>query len=150
MPIYGITHESGTLRKVLVHRPGKELELANSNPVEHNFEGPVDVERFRRDHIAMTDALVEAGVEVLYARELVKDDPNISSQIDECPNLVFTRDSSFVTDAGAVLMRMGLPSRRRETPIIEAAHAAMGVPVGLALGEPETFEGHPGGPRQDR
>ncbi len=141
MPIYGITHESGTLRKVLVHRPGKELELANSNPVEHNFEGPVDVKRFRRDHIAMTDALVEAGVEVLYVRELVEDDPRLSSQIGECPNLVFTRDSSFVTDAGAVLMRMGLPSRRRETPIIEAAHAAMGVPVGLALGEPETFEG---------
>ena len=141
MPIYGITHESGTLRKVLVHRPGKELELANSNPVEHNFEGPVDVARFRGDHKAMTDALVEAGVEMLYVRELVEDDPNISSQIGGCPNLVFTRDSSFVTDAGAVLMRMGLPSRRRETPIIEAAHAAVGVPVGLALGEPETFEG---------
>ena len=141
MPKYGITHESGTLRKVLVHRPGKELELANSKPVEHNFEGPVDVERFRGDHIAMTDALVEAGVEVLYVRELVEDDPGMASQIDGCPNLVFTRDSSFVTDAGAVLMRMGLPSRRRETPIIEAAHTAMGVPVGLALGEPETFEG---------
>ena len=141
MPKYGIIHESGTLRKVLVHRPGKELELANSKPVEHNFEGPVDVERFRGDHIAMTDALVEAGVEVLYVRELVEDDPGMASQIDGCPNLVFTRDSSFVTDAGAVLMRMGLPSRRRETPIIEAAHTAMGVPVGLALGEPETFEG---------
>jgi len=141
MPVYGITHESGTLRKVLVHRPGKELELANSTPVEHNFEGPVDVERFRADHVSMTDALVEAGVEVLYVRELVEDDPYISSQIGGCPNLVFTRDSSFVTDAGAVLMRMGLPSRRRETPIIETAHAALGVPVGLALGEPETFEG---------
>ena len=141
MPNYGITHESGTLKRVLVHRPGKELELANSKPVEHNFEGPVDVERFRADHVSMTDALVEAGVEVLYARELVEDDPGMSSQIDGCPNLVFTRDSSFVTDAGAVLMRMGLPSRRRETPIIDAAHAAMSVPVGLKLEEPETFEG---------
>jgi len=141
MPGYGVTHESGSLKRVLVHRPGKELELANSKPVEHNFEGPVDVERFRADHATMTDALVEAGVEVLYARELVEGDPDVSSQIDRCPNLVFTRDSSFVTDAGAVLMRMGLPSRRRETPIIEAAHSAMGVPVGLALEEPETFEG---------
>jgi len=141
MPNYGITHESGTLKKVLVHRPGKELELANSNPVEHNFEGPVDVERFRGDHVMMTDALAEAGVEVLYVRELMEDNSRLSSQIGECPNLVFTRDSSFVTDAGAVLMRIGLPSRRRETPIIEASHAAMGVPVGLALEEPETFEG---------
>ena len=56
MPSYGITHESGTLKRVLVHHPGKELKLANSDPVEHHFEQPVDVERFIADHRSLMDA----------------------------------------------------------------------------------------------
>jgi N-dimethylarginine dimethylaminohydrolase len=141
MPSYGITSESGKLKRVLVHHPGKELELANKDPVVHHFDQPVDVKRFRDDHKAMMDALVEAGVEVLNVGTLLKDDPQLSGEVERCPNLVFTRDSSFVTDAGAILMRMGLPSRRRETPVIKAAHEALGTPIGLQLEEPETFEG---------
>lgn len=141
MPSYGITSESGKLKRVLVHHPGRELELANSNPVEHHFDQPVDVKRFQADHKAMMDALTEAGVEVIDAGTLLSGNPGLSERVSRCPNLVFTRDSSFVTDAGAVLMRMGLPSRRRETPVIKAAHEALGTPVGLQLEEPETFEG---------
>ena len=141
MPGYGITSESGPMKRVLVHHPGKELELANSNPVEHHFDQPVDIERFISDHRSLIDALEEAGIEVLDVGSLLGDDPGLSAQVERCPNLVFTRDSSFVTDAGAVLMRMGLPSRRRETPVVEAAHEAIGVPIGHKLIEPETFEG---------
>jgi dimethylargininase len=141
MPHYGISHESGTLKRVLVHHPGKELELANSNPVEHHFDGPIDVERFISEHKRLMDTLVEAGVEVLDVGTLVKDKPQISDEVRTCPNLVFTRDSSVVTDAGAILMRMGLPSRRRETPVIRVAHEALGISIGLQLEEPEMFEG---------
>jgi N-dimethylarginine dimethylaminohydrolase len=141
MPSYGITSESGKLKRVLVHHPGKELELANKDPVVHHFDQPVDVKRFRDDHKAMMDALVEAGVEVLNVGAMLKDHPQMSGEVERCPNLVFTRDSSFVTDAGAILMRMGLPSRRRETPVIKAAHEALGTSIGLQLEEPETFEG---------
>ncbi|MCW3978511.1 MAG: arginine deiminase family protein [Candidatus Bathyarchaeota archaeon] len=141
MPPYGITHESGTLKRVLVHHPGRELELANSDPAEHHFEQPVDVDRFIADHGSLMDALTEAGVEVLDVGTLLEGYPNLSREVERCPNLVFTRDSSAVTDAGALLMRMGLPSRRRETPIIKAAHENIGVPIGLQLEEPETFEG---------
>jgi len=129
------------MKKVLVHHPGKELELANTDPVEHHFDQPVDIKRFKADHRSMMNALAEAGIDVFDVGTLLKYDPKISAQVERCPNLVFTRDSSFVTDAGAVLMRMGLPSRRRETPVIEAAHEALGVSVGLHLEEPETFEG---------
>ena len=141
MPGYGITSESGPMKRVLVHHPGKELELANSNPVEHHFDQPVDIQRFISDHRSLMDALAEAGVEVLDVGSLLRDDPGLSAQVERCPNRVFTRDSSFVTDAGAVLLRMGLPSRRRESPVIEAAHEAIGVPIGHRLEEPETFEG---------
>lgn len=141
MPYFGITHESGSLKRVLVHHPGRELELANIDPVKHNFERPVDISRFMRQHQALMDALSEAGVEVLDVGTIVKSDPKMAAQVGQCPNLVFTRDSSVVTDAGAILMRMGLPSRRLETPVIKAAHQALGVPIGLELKEPSTFEG---------
>ena len=141
MPYFGITHESGSLKRVLVHHPGRELELANIDPVKHNFERPVDISRFMRQHQALMDSLSEAGVEVLDVGTIVKSDPKMAAQVGQCPNLVFTRDSSVVTDAGAILMRMGLPSRRLETPVIKAAHQALGVPIGLELKEPSTFEG---------
>ncbi len=141
MPRFGITHESGTLRRVLVHHPGRELQLANDDPARHNFDGPVDIPRFIAEHKGLMEALVEAGVEVLNVGTLVESDSRMTEQVARCPNLVFTRDSSFVTDAGAVLMRMGIPSRRLETPIIKAAYDSLAIPVGLELRAPMTFEG---------
>jgi N-dimethylarginine dimethylaminohydrolase len=141
MPNFGITHESGRLRRVMVHRPGTELEKANLDPKKHNFDGPVNIERFISQHKQLVDALIEAGVEVLDVGTLVASDAAISAQVAQCPNLVFTRDSSVVTDAGAILMRMGLPSRRLETPIIRTVYQILGVPIGLALEDPSTFEG---------
>jgi len=65
----------------------------------------------------------------------------LSREVERSPNLAFTRDSGVVTNADVIVMRMGLPSRRRETPIIIAAYKVLGVPMGLKLEEPETFEG---------
>lgn len=138
---YGISHESGTLKRVMVHHPGRELELANRDPEAHHFEMPVDTKRFINDHKQLIDALEEAGVEVLKVRDLVKDNEEAYAESFQCPNLVFVRDSSTVTDDGAFLFRMGLPTRRRETPVIKAAHEANGVPIALEMKEPDTFEG---------
>lgn len=141
MPSFGITHEAGPLKRVLVHHPGNELQLANVDPERHNFDQPIDIARFIAEHRKFMNIMAEAGVEVLDVRALLESDLNMSEQMSKCPNLVFARDSSIVTDAGAILMRMGLPSRRLETPVVKAAHNAIGVPVGLELSEPMTFEG---------
>jgi arginine deiminase len=141
MPGYGISHESGTLKRVMVHHPGRELELANRDPEAHHFETAVDTKRFISDHQQLIDALEEAGVEVLKVRELIRDVEEALAQSYQCPNLVFTRDSSTVTDRGAFLFRMGLPSRRREAAVIRAAHEANGVPIALEMREPDSFEG---------
>lgn len=141
MPSYGINHESGTLKRVMVHHPGKELELANTNPVAHHFDMPVDIKRFISDHQEFVDALKDAGVEVLLVRDLLADNKEMLEQSYKAPNMVFVRDSSSMTDDGAFLFRMGLPSRRVETPVIRAAHEANGVPIVLEMKKPETFEG---------
>jgi len=141
MPSFGINHESGTLKRVMVHRPGKELELANADPVAHHFDQPVDIKRFISDHQELVDALNDAGVETLLLRDLIADNEEALMQSYKAPNLVFVRDSSSMTDNGAMLFRMGLPSRRAETPVIRAAHEANGVPIALEMKEPDSFEG---------
>jgi arginine deiminase len=141
MQNFGITHESGKLKRVLVHHPGKELELANRDPVAHHFDQPVDVKRFRNDHLELIERLEEIGIEVIRISKVLEDNQEALEFSLECPNLVFVRDSSTVTKNGAFLFRMGLPTRRKETPVIKAAHNALGIPIVLELKEPETFEG---------
>jgi N-dimethylarginine dimethylaminohydrolase len=141
MPRFGVNHESGDLKRVLVHHPGKELELANRDPATHHFDCAVNVKQFQNDHQKLIDALKEANVEVLEVNTLLQDNLEMRKRIQEAPNLVFTRDSSTVTSSGAILFRMGLASRRKETPVIKAAHEAAGTPIAHELKEPETFEG---------
>ena len=141
MPKYGITHESGSLKRVMVHHPGKELILANTDPVAHHFDQPVDIKRFISDHQELVDALTDAGVETVLVRDLLSENSSALEQSYKAPNLVFVRDSSTITKDGAFLFRMGLPSRRMETPVIKAAHEANGIPLVLEMVEPDYFEG---------
>jgi len=57
MSNFGINHESGALKRVMVHHPGKELELANADPVAHHFDQPVDIKQF----ISITSSMGEHG-----------------------------------------------------------------------------------------
>ena len=141
MPEYGINHESGALKRVMVHHPGKELKLANTDPVAHHFDQPVNIQRFISNHQELVDALSDAGVEVLLVRDLISDNEYALEQSYKTPNLVFVRDSSSMTDDGVLLFRMGLPSRRKETPVILAAHEANNVPVAFRMKAPDSFEG---------
>ncbi len=64
--------EVGTLRRVLLHRPGLELRrLVPANKDELLFDDVLWAERARREHDAFADTLAEAGVEVLYLQELL-------------------------------------------------------------------------------
>jgi arginine deiminase len=66
--------EVGTLRRVLLHRPGLELErLTPANKDQLLFDDVLWVKRARQEHDAFADALAEAGVEVLYLHELLAD-----------------------------------------------------------------------------
>jgi arginine deiminase len=64
--------EVGTLRRVLLHRPGLELKrLTPANKDQLLFDDVLWVKRARQEHDAFADALAEAGVEVLYLQELL-------------------------------------------------------------------------------
>lgn len=64
--------EVGTLRRVLLHRPGLELKrLTPANKDELLFDDVLWVKRARQEHDAFADTLAEAGVEVFYLQELL-------------------------------------------------------------------------------
>ncbi len=80
MTEYGVHSEVGKLRKVIVHRPGLEMErLTPSNAEELLFDDVIWVRRARRGHDAFVDLMREEfGVQVMRVHELladVADDP---------------------------------------------------------------------------
>jgi arginine deiminase len=72
MTTFRVASEVGTLRRVLLHRPGLELRrLTPSNCEELLFDDVLWVKRARQEHDAFADTLVDHGVEVLYVSDLL-------------------------------------------------------------------------------
>lgn len=64
--------EIGRLRKVLLHRPGKELEQLTPERLDKLlFDDIPYLKAAQREHDAFADALRENGVEVLYLKDLM-------------------------------------------------------------------------------
>src|SRR5919205_882233 len=68
----GVTSEVGTLRTVLLHRPGPELRrLTPRNNDQLLFDGVPWVRRAQEEHDAFAAELTARGVEVLYLNRLL-------------------------------------------------------------------------------
>src|SRR5688572_33425210 len=66
--------ETGTLRRVILHRPDLELKrLTPRNKDALLFDDVLWVRRARQEHDAFADALADRGVEVLYLERLLAD-----------------------------------------------------------------------------
>ena len=70
---HGVDSEVGTLRTVLLHRPGNELRrLTPRNNDRLLFDGIPWVDRAQDEHDAFAGALTDRGVEVLYLADLLR------------------------------------------------------------------------------
>jgi arginine deiminase len=66
---FSISSEVGKLKRVMLHRPGKELErLTIDNKDELLFDDILWVEEAQKEHDAFADLLRDNGVEVVYFR----------------------------------------------------------------------------------
>ena len=71
MPIH-VTSETGPLKKVLLHRPGLELEHLTPTSLEQLlFDDIPYLAAARREHDAFAQALTDNGVEVVYLEKLM-------------------------------------------------------------------------------
>jgi N-dimethylarginine dimethylaminohydrolase len=117
------------LRRVLINTP---TALADPRAWEaFGYPRPVDMAQTRREHDEFRALLAATGCEVIDAGS---DDPTLQDAI-------FTFDPSIVTDAGAILCRMGKPLRRPEVARAEQAYARLGVPIIGRIEAPGTLEG---------
>lgn len=67
-----VSSEIGTLRRVILHRPGREHErLTPENKDELLFDDVIWVKRARQEHDAFADVLADRGVEVLLLADLL-------------------------------------------------------------------------------
>jgi arginine deiminase len=126
----GVSSEWGTLRRVLLHRPGAELEHTADADGQLMLEVP-DAGRAREEHAALADAYRAAGVEVVYL-----DPPEAPP-----PNQMFVADLMFMTPEGAILARPASTVRAGEERWVARRLADLGVPILRSIGGTGTFEG---------
>jgi len=134
--------EYGRLRTVLMHAPGKELDLVTPRSYRKCLFGDaIDPERFRQDHARFTDTFRSEGVKVTLITELLRDQPRLLRETEKLPNLTYTRDTATITPNGYILARMKAPIRRGESRVVEAALQKLSVPALMKIKPPATIEG---------
>lgn len=106
-----------------VERPGAWREFDYLHPMD----GPLAA----TEHRALRDLLTAQGVEVI-----VPDGPTPGRH-----DVIFPYDPSIITDAGAVILRMGKHARREEPALAEQLYNALGIPIIGRIEDPGTVEG---------
>jgi dimethylargininase len=126
---YGGHTNTAPLRRVLVYPP-----IAPDAAVSWQAFGyfqPIDHEQATAEHAAFRQFLAAGGAEVIVG-EL--DDLTLQDGI-------FPYDPVIMTDAGAILCRMGKPLREREVAVVEATLRDLGIPIAGRISAPGTVEG---------
>lgn len=115
------------LRRVLVRPPGTDF----SRWREYGWLAEPDPKRIAEEHEGFCAGLEEAGAEVVAAARAA----------DLNPDAIYVFDPTFMTDAGAILLRPGKEARRGEVDAMKVDFEAAGVTVAAELTEPALAEG---------
>lgn len=126
----GVNAECGTLRAVLMRRPGHEIE-GIANPADALWLDVIDPVRAREQHDALVALYRSHGVTV----DLIDEGP-----VDK-PNLYFCRDLFGMSPAGAIVARLASAQRAGEERQAAAALGRLGIPILHTVSGAATFEG---------
>ena len=142
MTSFGTSSRFGDLRRVLMHRPGVELDVVTPATLrEFNFDRPVDRTRFIADYDAMLGLFQRHGVETLLLTDVLSDDQAALGYIAHRPNMTYTRDLAAVFRRGAVLMGPHLRGRWGDQAMMARAFRRLGIPIIGAIEPPGFLEG---------
>lgn len=127
---FGMDSEWASLKAVLLHRPGSEIEVS-TDPQSVQFEEPVDYDLARAQHDAIAQAYRDVGVTVHYLEPA-----------DEVPpNQMFMADLMFMTPEGMILARPASDVRAGEERQAACKLAGLGIPIVRSISGVGTFEG---------
>ncbi len=135
---WGVFNDVGTLRTILLYRPGEEIRVMTPDKYDPEIEALIDddeqwyfrsdqgpdLEKMQQEHDAFARLLGDNGVELVYMDGGPRD-----------PNAMFVRDCGMVVDGGVIVSRMGPvgkehgTGRRGEERYITAKLAGMGMPI---------------------
>jgi N-dimethylarginine dimethylaminohydrolase len=142
---WGINNDVGRMRSVLVHRPGKEMDVIDPKKRIESIGSFGDLKAgwdFQSDtmpqvadmqaqHDALVAALKAKGVEVHHV------DGDAAGRIKAC----YTRDPLIMVKGGAIICRMGTRVRRGEELAITRTLARLGIPILRTLSGSALMEG---------
>ena len=126
---YGSQSMVDRLVKVLVRRPDEAF--GNADPAHWHYTAQPDLAGAQAEHDALVETLRSCGCEVFFHE----------TPLPDHADAIFTHDPVIVTDAGAIVLRMGKHQRRGEETAIAVTLEDLGVPVLTALEGDATAEG---------
>lgn len=129
MKTYGSQSMVDELKRVLVRRP--DAAFGNADPTDWHYTSRPDLAGARAEHEALVATLKDFGCEVVFH----------DAPLPEHADAIFTHDPVIVTDAGAIVLRMGKGKRRGEEAAIAATLENLGVPILATLEDEATAEG---------
>ena len=130
---WGCDNDVGTLRSVLMHRPGDEMgiidpskrinALGSFGDVEQGWywrgDTLPDLNTLQGEHDALVKALRDNGVEIVFL------DAAAPGRMKSC----YTRDSCIAVKGGAIVTRMGPRIRRGEELPVTRTLGQLGMPI---------------------
>ena len=132
--------EFGRLTRVMMHRPGRELELVDhANHRQWLFDRVPDIDRFIEEHDRYRELLASHGVEILELSDYINEHHELMS---EMPNLMYLHDIAVISSKGAILSSMAWEGRRNEEMVVCEALTNLGIPIFIDFDDPrDAFEG---------
>ncbi|MFM9108649.1 MAG: dimethylarginine dimethylaminohydrolase family protein [Chloroflexota bacterium] len=127
---FGGQSMSAPLRRVMVRKPAVPSGRAGE-AADFGYPREIDHALTVRQHAAFSALLAGAGVDV------IEQGPDQTGLLDG----IFAYDPSFMTDAGAILLRLGKDLRLPEVPNHEATYRDLGIPVIGRIEAPGTVDG---------
>ncbi|MHA1245164.1 MAG: dimethylarginine dimethylaminohydrolase family protein [Candidatus Heimdallarchaeota archaeon] len=108
-----VRSETGKLKELLMHRPGKEIKKVKKDPEFYRFRDVPELTKMQEEYDDFISILKEEGIKIQFLAELLK------AKFE--PNTYFTRDISTVVDNKLVIMNMAVESRKEEPEYVRKA-----------------------------
>lgn len=126
---WGCDSEVGTLKAVLLRRPGREIENIK-DPKRFRWQEIMNPKIAREQHGSLAEYYRSHGVQVYYVERMGEDRANG----------LFMRDTVLMTPEGAIVGRQAMACRRGEERYASEALAALGVPIVRTISGTGIFE----------
>lgn len=126
---FGVTRMTDPLRHVALRRPGPSTFEAD--PALWHYACPLDAARLARQYDAFVACVADSGARIEW----------MPDADDGLADSIFVFDPSFMTPAGAILLRPGKSLRRPEVALHEGLYRRLDVPVIGRISPPGFAEG---------